>query len=813
MLKQLKYVDVILPLSVEGTFQYSVEDNIDIIVGQRVIVQFGSRKLYTAIVIKISNKKNNRYKIKEIQSIINEPPIVNQFQINLWLWISKYYMCCIGEVMNTALPSSLKLASESKLMLSPELNNNFSSFSEDISSVLNLISKSRLLSIHDLNKQLENKLSFSIINSLIKENVLIVHEHLNDKYKSRLIAKVSLTNNNFKDIHKLTPKQEFLLDKLFEFSKNNYNDFTLASLIKNTGFSRSIFKSLENKSLIKINYEKQSRLNIQDVKTYPIHKLSDAQELSFNSINKKFLNNDVCLLHGVTSSGKTEIYIKLIEQELKKGRQVLYLLPEIALTIQIIKRLKKHFGNLVGISHSNLNNSERDEVWKSVNKDILEDDQFSIILGARSSLFLPFNNLGLIIIDEEHDSSYKQQQPSPRYHARDSAIYLATLHNAKVLLGSATPSMETYYNAKNDKYGFVELLTRYSDIKLPKINTIDIRKGYLKKEMQGFFSNNLINEISNQLKKDKQIILFQNRRGYAKVLSCNSCGESVSCKYCSVSLTFHKLNNNLRCHYCGYIESIPELCGNCESINFHNKGFGTEQIAEALSVIFPDSIIKRMDYDTTRKKNAYQDIIQDFQQLKINILVGTQMIAKGFDFENVSLVGIIDADNMLNFPDFRSHERAFQLMSQVSGRAGRKGNQGIVVLQTYNPDQEIINHVKSHSFSKFYNVQLSERSLFNYPPFSRLIIIRFKHTDHFIVDSVSEVFATLMKESFKNRILGPEYPIVSKVRNYFIKNVLLKVELGKSFSKAKEIISAILLYMKENKILNRCIVQIDIDPN
>ena len=813
MLKQLKYVDVILPLSVEGTFQYSVEDNIDIIVGQRVIVQFGSRKLYTAIVIKISNKKNNRYKIKEIESIINEPPIVNQFQINLWLWISNYYMCCIGEVMNTALPSSLKLASESKLMLSPELNNNFSSFSKDVSSVLNLISKSRLLSIHDLNKQLDNKLSFSIINSLIKENVLIVHEHLNDKYKSRLIAKVSLANINFKDIPKLTSKQEELLAMLFEFSKNNYNDFALASLIKNTGFSRSIFKSLEKKSLIKINDEKQSRLNIQDVETHPIHKLSDAQDLSFNIINKKFLNNDVCLLHGVTSSGKTEIYIKLIEQELKKGRQVLYLLPEIALTIQIIKRLKKHFGNLVGVSHSNLNNSERVEVWKSVNKDKNQDNQFSIILGARSSLFLPFNNLGLIIIDEEHDSSYKQQQPSPRYHARDSAIYLATLHNAKVLLGSATPSMETYYNAKNNKYGFVELLTRYSDIKLPKINTIDIRKGYLKKEMQGFFSNNLINEISNQLKKDKQIILFQNRRGYAKVLSCNSCGESVSCKYCSVSLTFHKLNNNLRCHYCGYIESIPELCGNCESINFHNKGFGTEQIAEALSVIFPDSIIKRMDYDTTRKKNAYQDIIQDFQQLKINILVGTQMIAKGFDFENVSLVGIIDADNMLNFPDFRSHERAFQLMSQVSGRAGRKGNQGIVVLQTYNPDQEIINHVKSHSFSKFYNVQLSERSLFNYPPFSRLIIIRFKHTDHFVVDSVSEVFATLMKESFKNRILGPEYPIVSKVRNYFIKNVLLKVELGKSFSKAKEIISAILLYMKENKILNRCIVQIDIDPN
>tara|TARA_B110000914_G_scaffold221492_1_gene233378 strand:- start:6614 stop:9055 length:2442 start_codon:yes stop_codon:yes gene_type:complete len=813
MLKQLKYIDVIVPLSVEGTFQYSVEYDMDILVGQRVIVQFGSRKLYTAIVANISSKKNNNYRIKNIQSLIDEPPIVNQFQIDLWKWISKYYMCYLGEVMNTALPSSLKLASESKLMVNPDFNNNFSSFSKDEASVLDLISKSRLLSIHDLNKQLDNKFSFSVINHLIKENVLIVHEYLNDKYKNRFISKVSLSKINFKDIPKLTSKQEKLLGMLFEFSKNSNNNFSLASLIQNTGFSRSIFRSLEKKSLININDEKQSRLNIQNIETYPIHKLSDAQELSFNSINKKLLNRDVCLLHGVTSSGKTEIYIKLIEQELKKGRQVLYLLPEIALTIQIIKRLKKHFGNLVGVSHSNLNNSERVEVWKSVHNESSADNQFSIILGARSSLFLPYNNLGLIIIDEEHDPSYKQQQPSPRYHARDSAIYLATIHNAKVLLGSATPSMESYYNARNDKYGFVELHTRYSDIKLPKINTIDIRKGYLKKEMQGFFSNELINEISVQLNKNKQIILFQNRRGYSKVLSCNSCGQSVSCKYCSVSLTFHKLNNNLRCHYCGYIAFIPKSCGNCDGINFHNKGFGTEQIAEALSIIFPEYIIKRMDYDTTRKKNAYQDIIEDFQQLKINILVGTQMIAKGFDFENVSLVGIIDADNMLNFPDFRSHERAFQLMSQVSGRAGRKGNQGIVVLQTYNPDQEIINHVKSHSFSKFYNLQLRERAIFNYPPFSRLIIIKFRHTDHFVVDSVSEIFASIMKESFKHRVLGPEYPIVSKVRNYFIKNVLLKVELGKSFSKAKEIISAIIKHMKENKILNRCVVQIDIDPN
>jgi len=810
MLKELKYVDVVVPLSVKGVFQYSIQKNVDIVVGQRVIVQFGLKKLYTAIVVNISDKKNQDFKIKEIQSIVDEKPIVNQLNIDLWQWISDYYMCTLGEVMNTALPASLKLASESKLIINNSFDKNLFKLNDQEEEVIQAIQGLNVITIRDLNRRLSSKISFSVINVLIKKGVLLVYEQINEKYKKRLLSTVVVNERVDDNPFKLTKKQDDLFRLLLKINHKN-GSLILSDLIKKTSFSRSIFNALEKKSTIKIVEKEYSRFKEINKELLPINKLSKAQELSFVQINNIFTKKDVCLLHGVTSSGKTEMYIKLIEQEIKKGKQVLYLLPEIALTIQIIKRLKNHFGNLVGVSHSNLNNSERVEVWKSVQDGA--KNKFSIILGARSSVFLPFNNLGLIIIDEEHDSSYKQQQPAPRYHARDSAIYLASLHSAKVLLGSATPSIETYYNAKNKKYGFVELLTRFSDIKLPKINVIDVKKGYLKKEMDGFFSNQLIDEIKSHLDNNKQIILFQNRRGYSKVLSCDSCGDAISCKYCSVSLTYHKLNNNLRCHYCGYIESIPNSCNTCNHTSLSRKGFGTEQITEALREVFPGKMVKRMDFDTTRKKNAYQEIIFEFQQSKIDILVGTQMIAKGFDFDNVSLVGILDSDSMLNFPDFRSHERAFQLMSQVSGRAGRKGSQGVVFLQTFNPDHQIIKYVKSHSFSNFYKLQIQERKAFNYPPFSRLLLIRFKHTDHVILDNVAGKFAKMMRESFNNRVLGPEYPVISKVRNYYVKNVLLKVEVTRSFLKAKKIVLYILDHMKENKMLDRCVVQIDIDPN
>lgn len=800
MSNKLEYVDVIVPLSVNDTYQYSIEKSKKIQVGQRVVVQFGVKKQYTAIVVNVTNQKNKKFKIKNVISVLDKEPIITDKQIEFWKWISDYYLANIGDVMNAALPNSLKIASETKL----SINNSYSSkLSDREEEIFNLISKKPNISIKQLKDNLTFKNYFSLLNQMISKEIINIHEYIGNKYSEKLISKVILNNVDNNLISSLTEKQKKLLD----FLNSNQEESVLVDLIHKSNMSRSIFKSLEKKKVIKIKKVSISRISNFSKKLIPSHELSFDQKVAFDKINENFKEKNVCLLHGVTSSGKTEIYIKLIEKELKAGKQVLYLLPEIALTIQIVRRLQNHFGDKVGVFHSNLNNSERVEVWNSIN------NRFSILLGVRSSIFLPFTNLGLIIIDEEHDSSYKQQQPSPRYHARDSAIFLSSLHNSKVLLGSATPAIESYYNAKQGKFGFVELLKRYSDIKLPKIEPVDLKKGFLKKQMNGFFSKKLIDQISIQLNQKKQIILFQNKRGYSKVLSCDSCGQVVCCKYCSVSLTYHKSFNQLKCHYCGFVDTLDSSCKYCSSNSFIKKGFGTEQVVESLQEIFPDYNIVRMDHDTTRRKNAYEEIILDFQQQKIDILVGTQMIAKGFDFEKVSLVGIIDADSMLNYPDFRSHERAFQLLSQVSGRAGRKEKQGAVILQTYNPEHEIINYVKQHSYSKFYKLQISERKSFNYPPFSRLLFMNFRHTDHQVLDSVIEKFSSFLRESFKNRVLGPEYPLVSKVKNYYIKSIMLKIEADKSFSEAKNIISFLLNHMKSNKILAGCVVQLDVDPN
>ena len=800
MSNKLEYVDVIVPLSVNDTYQYAIEKSKKIQVGQRVVVQFGIKKQYTAIVVNVTNQKNKEFKIKNVISVLDKEPIITDKQIKFWKWISNYYIANIGDVMNAALPNSLKIASETKL----SINNSFSSKLNDREEeIFNLISKKPNISIKQLKDNLTFKNYFSLLNQMISKEIIDVYEYIGNKYSEKLISKVILNNVDNNLISSLTEKQKKLLD----FLNFNQEESVLVDLIHKSNMSRSIFKSLEKKNVIKIKKVSISRISNFSKKIIPTHELSFDQKVAFDEINENFKEKNVCLLHGVTSSGKTEIYIKLIEKELKAGKQVLYLLPEIALTIQIVRRLQNHFGDKVGVFHSNLNNSERVEVWNSIK------NRFSILLGVRSSIFLPFTNLGLIIIDEEHDSSYKQQQPSPRYHARDSAIFLSSLHNSKVLLGSATPAIESYYNAKQGKFGFVELLKRYSDIKLPKIEPVDLKKGFLKKQMNGFFSKNLIDQISIQLKQKKQVILFQNKRGYSKVLSCDSCGQVVCCKYCSVSLTYHKSFNQLKCHYCGYVDTLDSSCKYCSSNSFTKKGFGTEQVVESLQEIFPDNNIVRMDHDTTRRKNAYEEIILDFQQQKIDILVGTQMIAKGFDFEKVSLVGIIDADSMLNYPDFRSHERAFQLLSQVSGRAGRKEKQGAVILQTYNPEHEIINFVKQHSYSKFYKLQISERKSFNYPPFSRLLFVNFRHTDHQVLDSVIEKFSSFLRESFKNRVLGPEYPLVSKVKNYYIKSIMLKIEADKSFSEAKSIISFLLKHMKSNKMLGGCVVHLDVDPN
>ena len=520
----------------------------------------------------------------------------------------------------------------------------------------------------------------------------------------------------------------------------------------------------------------------------------------------------MCLLHGITSSGKTEVYIKLIEQQLKKGKQVLYLLPEIALTTQIIKRLQKHFANKVGITHSHLNNAERVEVWKAVQENNDKKVQYPIMLGARSSLFLPFSNLGLIIVDEEHDPSFKQHQPAPRYHARDAAIYLANLHKAKVLLGSATPCVESYYNAKTGKYALVEMHTRYKGIAPPKIQTIDIRKAHLKKQMKYQFSPEMLTSIEQTLSAGKQVILFQNRRGYSPVLSCGTCGYTPNCNSCDVSLTYHKWSNHLKCHYCGYTEKLPEFCPSCSANDFEDKGFGTEQIEESLRALFPEHVSRRMDYDTTRGKNAHQQIITDFEQGRIDILVGTQMVTKGLDFDNVALVGILNADSMLHFPDFRAYERAFQLMMQVAGRAGRKGAQGKVLVQTYDEEHEMFRLLKANDYASFIAQQIKKRKLFNYPPYNRLIGITLKHKNQSKLDVAADGLVSLLRKSFGNRVLGPEYPVISRIRNYYHKNVLLKIEQEGSVLEAKNILQTIVGRMQEHADFKSIRFILDVDP-
>lgn len=811
MSSDLKYIDVILPLPVKGVFQYSYKSDIELEVGQRVIVQFGLKKLYTAIVFKKYENKTVDFKVKPIDSFINEKPLVNTKQLLFWDWVSKYYLCSLGDVMNAALPSSLKLASESKFLISPEFDGDVSLFENLELEIINLFVKSSEISLSNLTKKINKTIPYSVVNNLVRKEILISYEDINEKYKEKLIAFINLNNNvNWKKI-KLSQKQNLLFENIKDlFSIETEKKWSISQLSKKLGYSRAIFNALIAKKVINVKTEPISRLLKFNKDDFLEKKLSSSQEKAFKKINHIFKEKDVCLLHGVTSSGKTEVYIKLIEEQIKIGKQVLYLLPEIALTIQIITRLQQKFGSKVNVFHSNLNSSKRVEIWKSIQQD--NNNGVSIILGARSSLFLPFSNLGLIVIDEEHDTSFKQQQPSPRYNARDGAIYLSSIHNAKVLLGSATPCIESYYNALKNKYGFVELLTRYSDIKLPKIKLIDIRKAGLKKEMKGVFSNVLISSISNAINNHNQVILFQNRRGFSRVISCNTCSETISCKNCSVSLTFHKFSNKLKCHYCGYNEGFPKKCKSCNNNSFSNKSFGTEQVADDLSNIFPNIIVKRMDYDTTRKRDAYKNLIYDFQQKKIDVLVGTQMIAKGLDFDNVSLVGILDADNILNFPDFRSHEFAFQLLTQVSGRSGRKEKQGEVILQTYNTEQELIKYVRNYDYLNFFKNQISERELFNYPPFSRIISITLKHRNDSQLNFFSDEFVFYLKKSFGNRVLGPEYPAISKIRNYYLKNILLKIEIGKSLEKAKQIIQFVEENLRNQKRLNGCLIIIDVDP-
>ena len=824
MSSQKYFADVILPLPLKQLFTYSIPANLfnDTKVGKRVIVQFGARKIYTAIVHSIHTNEPKDYKTKDIVSILDQKAIVNGLQLKLWEWIANYYMCSVGEVFKAALPSGLKLESETKVIYNPQYIEH-QKFSSSETLILDFLASKNIASINEISNALNRKDSLPIIKSLLEKKSVILEEKIKDNYKPKTESYIKL-HKNINSEPKLNetfeqlsgaPKQLHVLMSFIQqsgcFMQEKTRDVTKKKLIEESKTNSSLIKALIDKQIL-TEYDKNiSRLEHSKSEQTEIKSLSEAQQKAHDEILELFNKKDVILLHGVTSSGKTEIYIHLIKEQIEQGKQVLYLLPEIALTTQIINRLKSVFGNRVGVYHSKFSDSERVEVYQNIlNPD--KEKKYDVILGVRSSLFLPFSNLGLIIVDEEHENTYKQYDPAPRYNARDCSMVLAQMHKAKVLLGTATPSIETYFNAKANKYGLVKLTTRYQNIHLPENQLVDILRAKKRKEMKSHFSPELIDKIKYALSLDEQVILFQNRRGFAPYLECDMCGWIPYCTNCDVSLTYHRHNNETVCHYCGHTVKAPKTCKACGNSAIQTRGFGTEKIEDEIKIFFPEAKVARMDLDSTRKKNAYQNIISDFEDGKIDILIGTQMVSKGLDFDNVSLVGILNADNMLNYPDFRAFERSYQLIAQVSGRAGRKNKQGKVIIQTSNPAHPILQFVLDNRYDDMYKSQLLERKNFNYPPFYRIINVSIRHKKEDIAKKASHQLGIQLRKVFNKRVLGPEPPIISRVQNLFIQNIILKIERERSFQKAKDLLAEQILNIITSEQFKTVRITVDVDP-
>lgn len=821
------FAEIILPLPVKGTFTYRVpyELNEFIKEGHRVSVQFGRKKVYSGIVQYLHEKVPTSHEPKYILSLLDEFPIVNNTQLKFWKWISQYYMSTIGDVMSAALPGAFKLASESKVLLSKTFVPDKVNLSESEFIITEGLLKNNKLTIDEISKLVGFKKVLPVIKSMIDNNLIIMEEELTESYKPKTEKYVKINSMFTNDellqelMDNLGKRAHKQLELLLQFISLTGLPLTESSeiskkvLLEKSKSSQATLKALTDKEVFHIEEREVSRFNMESKNDLAKEvELNENQDAAIKSISESFETKNVTLLHGITSSGKTEIYIKLIKENISSGKQVLYLLPEIALTAQIINRLKVYFGNEVGIYHSRYNKNERAEVWNNILANEESVHKYKIIVGPRSALFLPFSNLGLIIVDEEHDSSYKQYDPAPRYNARDAAIYLATLHNAKVLLGSATPSIESYHNAQTGKYGFVELMVRYGNMKLPEIRIVDLKEEHKRRKMKSHFSSVLLDEVKDALQKNKQSILFQNRRGFSLRIECDVCHWVPECSNCDVTLTYHKYSELLKCHYCGYSTTVPNTCPDCGNSGLKMQGFGTEKISEELSYFVDKARIDRMDLDTTRKKNAHSRIINDFEEGRTNILVGTQMVTKGLDFDNVQVVGILNADSLLSFPDFRSAERSYQLMSQVSGRAGRKGDIGKVIIQAWRPDNSILHDVLKHDYKSMYLRILSDRYKFLYPPYYRLIIIRMKHRNSDIVNKCAASFAHDLREKFGKLVYGPEYPLVGRIRNYYIKQTMLKIPKGMNLAETKAKIIASAEQTKTIKEFKSVIVQFDVDP-
>lgn len=811
------FIDVILPIPLKQTFTYNVNKDEAYFLkpGMRVAVPFGKSKIYTAVVYRVHQNDPPSYETKSIDQILDESPLITELQLRHWEWIAIYYMCTLGEVIRAALPSAFLLESETSISLAKNVAVDEKTFTDAEFLLFDALQHQSSLHINDVRSILDRKNVVGVIQLLLEKGVVVVHEEIQEQYKPKLKRYVKLNSAYSREeplrelLDRLTraPKQRQVLMTLFMLSKTEDHVDSIA-LQQRSESSSAVLKALIDKGILEEYYLQQDRVNYLGEAPSEVMKLSDAQSKAVGEIKNAIAEKDICLLHGVTSSGKTEIYIHLIHELLNSGRQILYMLPEIALTTQLISRLQHYFGEKISVYHSRFTVNERVEVWNHV---LQNKSKAQIVIGARSSLFLPFQNLGWVIIDEEHEPSFKQYSPAPRYHARDAAIVLANMHESKVILGSATPSLETYYNAIQGKYGLVTLKERYGKVPLPDIELIDIRDKLKRKRMTGHFSDRLLEEMNTTLEDGEQVILFQNRRGYSPVVECTTCGVSPQCANCDVSLTYHQYKNELKCHYCGYTMAMLVACLACGSETLDSKGFGTEQIEKELIELFPERRIARMDQDTTRGKHAYAKLIERMEQGEIDILVGTQMLAKGLDFRKVSLVGVMNADNLLNFPDFRAHERSYQLLQQVAGRSGRTEKRGKVIIQSYNPYHQILKQVSVNDYEGMYAEQSEERHHYKYPPHYRTIKITFRHRNFSTMQKASVWFGEVLQLRLEEHVLGPVSPPVGRIRNEFISNILVKISKQQSLQKTKEFILKVQQRFNTLKEFSRVKVTIDVD--
>lgn len=812
------FADVILPLNIKQLLTYKLTDDIlpQCQIGSRVAVPLGKKKLFTAVIVNIHQNKPLHYEAKPVKEVLDSFPILNFEQLKLFKWIKSYYLTSYGGILKACLPSALLVQSETLLQINESIELSAIETTDDEYILLEAIEKHTQIKMSDAQKILGKTSGLKIVNSLIQKNIIILDRQVKRNYKPKLVKYIKLAEQYdsteglkqlLDDLGRAEKQKEVVLT-YFKLRAQSKKPLSKKAIKKEVDVSDSVVKSLIDKAVFEEYNIQHDRVRTKDKNAKAQLMLSPAQNLAYEKIKKHFKDANVTLFKGVTSSGKTEIYLKLIEETLRDGGQVLYLLPEIALTTQLIKRIQNQFGKKVLVYHSKYSANERVEIYKSV----LHAAEPKVIVGTRSSIFLPFQDLKLIIIDESHENSYKQFDPSPRYHARDTAVILGHIHQAKVLLGSATPSLESFYNAETGKFKYVELNTRYGDVKPPKIKTIDLKDKYKRKKMQGHFSDELVEKIKETLSRGKQVIIFQNRRGYSPVIECLTCGHSPQCPHCDVSLTLHKSNNTLRCHYCGYKMALQKSCLACGSNDISAMGFGTEQIEQEAKNLFEHASIKRMDLDTTRGKYDFEKLIAGFENLEIDILIGTQMLTKGLDFRNVDLVAVMHADGLFHFPNFRAFEKSYQLLTQVSGRAGRTKEQGEVLIQTFQPEHRVILNVINEDFKALYNAEMEQRKHFNYPPFYKMIKLTFKSKDYNRLNEAADWMAVYLKQIFNQNVLGPEFPGIARIRNQYIKHIIIKIPPKQSLGKTKTYLTKGIDRYENVSKFKSVRLNIDVDP-